>query len=119
MSKFRCTECGACCRTQMKERGAEKHGLPIKEDGSCGHLVGDLCSIYENRPECCNVEETGKRVVKEGKWKSQKDFYRFVTRNCHKLIDQAGLDDKYKVNLNIYDNNNNENNSGNSDDLSR
>ena len=105
MSKFLCSQCGACCRTSMKERGAEKHGLPIKEDGSCGHLVGNLCSIYENRPEICNVQQTMERVVKEGKWKNNIDFYKFVTKNCHELIDEAGLDDKFKVNLKDYGNN--------------
>jgi len=105
MSKFLCTQCGACCRTSMKERGAEKHGLPIKEDGSCGYLVGNLCSIYEDRPEICNVEQTMERVVKEGKWKNKTDFYKFVTKNCHELIDEAGLDDKFKINLKDYGDN--------------
>jgi Fe-S-cluster containining protein len=102
----------------MKNRGAEEHGLPIKADGSCGYLIGDLCSIYKNRPDCCNVDITGQRLVKSGKFKSMNDWYRFTTSECHKLINQAGLDDKYKINLKVYDSKTNKNNSGNSDDLS-
>ena len=32
------------------------HGLPLKEDGSCGHLENNLCSIWEDRPDFCRSE---------------------------------------------------------------
>ena len=51
--KFPCSQCGECCRhidliPQLTEfdRG----------DGVCIHLSGNLCNIYESRPEICCVD---------------------------------------------------------------
>ena len=30
--------------------------MPTKEDGSCVNLVGNLCSIYDTRPDICRVK---------------------------------------------------------------
>ena len=110
MSKFLCSSCGACCYTDMKKRGAEERGLPIKKDGSCAHLVGNLCSIYENRHDVCNSEKMAALAVKKsrirklnGKKYTEIDFYKTATKECHKLIDKAGLDEKYKIDLKEYD----------------
>ena len=46
--EFLCSQCGACCRRAGIWEGA-KYGLPIKKDGSCGHLKNNLCSIYEDQ----------------------------------------------------------------------
>lgn len=50
---FPCSKCGECCRhinliPQLSEfdRG----------DGICIHLSGNLCDIYEQRPEICRVD---------------------------------------------------------------
>ena len=62
---FLCSKCGACCRNAGKMGGA-KYGLPIKKDGSCGHLVDNECSIYDNLPIVCNVKKLGEKVIKSG-----------------------------------------------------
>jgi Fe-S-cluster containining protein len=51
---FPCTKCGLCCRAL--------HLIPALSDydngnGVCRYLVDNLCSIYENRPEICDVEK--------------------------------------------------------------
>lgn len=51
---FKCDMCGACCRHldlsplyQELNRG----------DGVCKYLNGNLCSIYEKRPDLCRIYE--------------------------------------------------------------
>lgn len=52
---FTCTKCGFCCRNigEIPEL-AEFH----TGDGICIHLSDEnLCNIYANRPDICNVEK--------------------------------------------------------------
>ncbi len=48
---FPCTRCGLCCRHLLG-------GTLDRGDGVCRHLdeASDLCGIYEERPEICNVD---------------------------------------------------------------
>lgn len=47
MKRFPCEGCGRCCRSI-----------------GCMMLDGDRCSIYEERPEICRVNETWERKYK-------------------------------------------------------
>ena len=51
---FLCYKCGLCCRLlkDVPQLAAFDRG-----DGVCKYLRGSLCSIYENRPDICNVEK--------------------------------------------------------------
>ena len=52
---FRCDMCGKCCRNLDKS--------PVYEemhngDGICCYLIGNLCSIYKDRPLICRVDDS-------------------------------------------------------------
>lgn len=52
---FTCDKCGECCRNLNKS--------PLYDDlhdgdGICRYLEGNLCSIYEERPLLCRVDES-------------------------------------------------------------
>lgn len=52
---FQCSKCGICCRNidKIPELSDFHNG-----DGICIHLNrNNLCNIYENRPDVCNVEK--------------------------------------------------------------
>jgi len=51
--KFPCAQCGACCRhiDLIPQLAGFDRG-----DGVCIHLCGNLCRIYEDRPEICRVD---------------------------------------------------------------
>ncbi|MDR2519002.1 MAG: hypothetical protein LBD13_06275 [Spirochaetaceae bacterium] len=49
---FVCEKCGECCRHIEAFVGS----LPYQENGVCGYLKGDLCSIYEKRPDFCDFK---------------------------------------------------------------
>ena len=61
-----------------------------------------MCSIYENRPLLCRVHKLGKHLNKD-KDGDLKDWYIENTKACHLLIDNLGLDDKYKIDIKEYD----------------
>lgn len=52
---FPCYKCGLCCQNVDK---SEKTKLLDRGDGTCLHYdeKTKLCSIYETRPEICNVK---------------------------------------------------------------
>ena len=95
------SKCGAGGRTAGKMGGA-KYGLPIKKDGSCGHLVDNECSIYDNRPIVCNVKKLGEKVIKSGSKLTLKEWYIYNSKLCNKMIDDDGLDKVYKIDINEY-----------------
>jgi len=96
--EFLCSSCGACCRAAGKMDGA-KYGLPIKEDGSCANLIGNLCSIYDKRPNICRIDV----MTHKKEFQSRKSYYIEATKACHNLIDNEGLDNSYKIDIKKYD----------------
>jgi Fe-S-cluster containining protein len=52
---FECKKCGQCCRNIGKTGLLKEYE---NENGECIHLTKDnLCDIYENRPDICNVKK--------------------------------------------------------------
>lgn len=77
---FPCFKCGECCRhidliSQLRrfDRG----------DGVCIYLHENLCDIYEERPEICNVEEMF--INHFSKLYSKDEFYQLNLKVCHLL----------------------------------
>jgi Fe-S-cluster containining protein len=85
---FPCNSCGACCKsirlstlTDWLDRG----------DGVCRYFDDqqNTCTIYENRPEICNV-----RVMYEKHYQSQFNWSEFVLVNqkaCDALLEQISI----------------------------
>ncbi len=51
---FKCDRCGCCCRNLDK---SELYKELDRGDGVCKYLVNNICSIYEDRPLLCRVDE--------------------------------------------------------------
>lgn len=51
---FNCDRCGCCCRNLDK---SEIYSELDRGDGVCKYLWGNLCSVYENRPTLCRIDE--------------------------------------------------------------
>ena len=51
---FHCDKCGLCCHLLKDVPQLEAFD---RGDGTCRFLQGNLCSIYESRPDICNVEK--------------------------------------------------------------
>jgi Fe-S-cluster containining protein len=78
--KFPCVKCGLCCRLIQS--------IPDLADydsggGICRYLAGNLCAIYENRPQICNVDE-----MYNVHFKADMSWKKFVKQNlesCEKI----------------------------------
>lgn len=61
MKEFPCTKCGACCKL-VPDAVLDIFSLPKSPTGGCGYLKQDnSCSIYDNRPDICNVTKMWKK----------------------------------------------------------
>ena len=50
---FKCDKCGQCCRHLAN---SEVYKELDRGDGVCKYLDGNLCSIYDDRPVICNID---------------------------------------------------------------
>lgn len=50
---FPCNQCGLCCRNLQGIEALQEYDLG---NGTCKYLIDNKCSIYEDRPEICQVD---------------------------------------------------------------
>jgi Fe-S-cluster containining protein len=83
---FHCDRCGLCCRllTGIPQLAAFDRG-----DGVCRYLVDNLCSIYENRPDICNVD---KMYIYFSSGMTHKQYDKLMEDSC-KLIKKKFAED--------------------------
>lgn len=80
---FFCDKCGECCRNLNKS--------PIYDnlhDGSgvCKYLEGNICSIYDERPILCRVNESYNIFFKDAMTLDK--YYKLNYEFCMKLKNQ-------------------------------
>jgi len=86
---FPCSGCGGCCMV------AASVGLPDRGDGACIHLDKEnKCSIYEDRPLICRVDELFEEI---DHGMTKEEWYDANKKSCNSLIDKLNLDKKYKL----------------------
>lgn len=90
---YPCTKCGACCKMIYKSPIADKNML--NNDGSCKYLVNNSCSIYENRPEFCNVKIMYEKYYKNDY--SLLQFYQMNAEVCNQLQELLLIDQSYRI----------------------
>ena len=81
---FHCDKCGLCCRLlkNVPQLAAFDRG-----DGVCKFLQGNLCSIYENRPDICNVE---KMYPVFASVMSRQEYEEAMVASCAKIKEMFG-----------------------------
>ena len=77
---FECIQCGECCRHLDR---SELYKDLDRGDGVCIYLRGDLCSIYEDRPLICRIEESYNELFSEVYTKEE--YYRLNEEACMRL----------------------------------
>lgn len=77
---FKCDRCGQCCRNiGMSPIYAELND----GTGKCKYLNGNLCSIYNERPLLCRIDE-GYEAFFKGTM-TKEEYYRLNYEVCDKL----------------------------------
>lgn len=77
---FKCDKCGDCCRNLHK---STIYKNLHNGDGVCRYLKGNLCSIYEDRPLTCRVDECYD-VIFKGRL-SYEDYIQINYKYCNEL----------------------------------
>ncbi|MBQ8730432.1 MAG: YkgJ family cysteine cluster protein [Lachnospiraceae bacterium] len=80
---FKCDMCGECCRNL--------HKSPIYDElhdgnGICFYLDGNICSIYQDRPLICRVDECYELFFKNDL--SYDDYLQLNYESCEILKNQ-------------------------------
>ena len=74
---FKCSQCGVCCRHLDR---SELYRELDRGDGVCRYLKGNLCSIYENRPLLCRIDESYDKYFSE--IYTRDEYYRLNEQGC-------------------------------------
>lgn len=77
---FKCSQCGECCRHLDR---SELYRELDRGDGVCRYLKGNLCSIYENRPLLCRIDESYDKFFSE--IYTRDEYYRLNEQGCEIL----------------------------------
>ena len=77
---FECDRCGCCCRSLDKN---SLYAQLDRGDGVCIYLDGDQCSIYNDRPLICRIDECYDRFFSG--IMSKEDYYRVNYEACKRL----------------------------------
>ena len=78
---FPCEKCGICCKhinliPQLKQFDSG--------NGRCIHLMdNNLCAIYENRPDICNVDKMYE--LKYSKLMTEDEYLKLNVEGCKEL----------------------------------
>lgn len=77
---FKCDHCGCCCRNLDK---SSLYASLDRGDGICKYLIGNDCSIYENRPLLCRVDESYEQLFSNVM--SREHYYQINRDACNNL----------------------------------
>jgi Fe-S-cluster containining protein len=80
---FICDKCGECCRNLDK---SPIYAELDSGNGTCKYLDGKLCTVYENRPLLCRIDESYEAFFKN--IMSLNEYYRLNYESCIKLKNQ-------------------------------
>ncbi len=77
---FDCKQCGNCCRHLDR---SELYKELDRGDGICKYLSDNLCSIYDERPLLCRIDECYDAFFAE--LYTKEEYYRLNKEACEYL----------------------------------
>lgn len=86
---FECCMCGECCK-RLRDVADFIDVVPLDDgSGRCRYLVSDRCSIYDERPIFCRVDDAYDQIFKD---RISKDaYYKLCYDACKKMKDEIAL----------------------------
>ena len=62
------------------------------QNGACKMFVNDMCSVYDDRPDICKVEEMAKKnnIPKE-------IYYKMAIDVCNNMMDEDNIPLKFRI----------------------
>lgn len=77
---FQCNQCGLCCKNLTL---SQVYAELDRGDGTCKYLKDNLCSIYNDRPLLCRIDESYEVFFRDSF--SREEYYRINYEMCNKL----------------------------------
>ena len=77
---FICDCCGCCCRNLNK---SPLYAELDSGNGTCKYLIGNLCSIYDQRPLLCRIDDCYELFFKNSM--EREKFYKLNMLVCENL----------------------------------
>ena len=77
---FECDRCGSCCRHLDR---SELYKSLDRGDGICRYLSDNKCTIYDQRPLLCRVDEGYEKFFSE--IYTKEEYYRLNKQACRYL----------------------------------
>lgn len=77
---FKCDKCGLCCRALNRNQIFKELD---NGNGVCKYLKGNLCSIYNDRPLICRVDESYDTFFKD--IMTKEEYYQLNYKVCNQL----------------------------------
>lgn len=76
--------------------------MPDRGDGACVHLGPDnLCTIYETRPEVCNMEKMYEKRLKDNpetmEKLGKKGYFAFNNLVCNAMMEEDKMPEEYRI----------------------
>lgn len=97
---FPCTGCGLCCKNVRRvldsrhlvtnpiiKKALDEFPYNTDETGACVMLTERGCSVYETRPDVCNID-TMARLQNT----PTDEYYRISAKSCNMIMAMNGLD---------------------------
>ena len=81
---FECNKCGLCCRNLKR---SDIYKELDRGDGICKYLDGNLCSVYDDRPLLCRVDESYDLLFLDKL--SKEEYYELNYKACKELQDNC------------------------------
>ncbi|MEE4565838.1 hypothetical protein V2U88_25660 [Paenibacillus polymyxa] len=94
MDSFPCNGCSLCC---SKLDRVPELAFYDRGDGICIHLRDQQCSIYDDRPKLCRVDEMYETFFK--KHYDRTTFYIENLKVCRSMQEEAGLPESQYVQI--------------------
>ena len=93
INTFPCTQCGACCSNITNIDFLSE----FNRNGICKNLINNNCSIYENRPLLCRIDDAYDEIFSEYMTKEQ--YYLTNAQACNELQEKMQIDKRYRINI--------------------
>ena len=103
---FPCTSCGLCCKkvgqtiknlsfaSPIYAKHLAKFPYKYDEDGVCEKFVDGKCSVYDERPDICNIA-----TMADHHNIARDIYFHIAAYACNLMINDADLDEEYLVRI--------------------
>jgi len=95
---FPCTLCGACCRSIEGISFLEEYN----DAGTCKKMMDNQCSIYDDRPLLCRVDESYQEIFSE--YMTLTEYYIENAKACNELQEKLNIDKSFRVVIEVHQN---------------